>query len=201
MAPAATQARTAALMPTYRPGRRPLASTTFTRAPNWRHSPGTSAFSHGSAVVQSIHPGAPPWRFLFLRRFQLRSQRRLRGLRSRPCRHAGKGTECPVSFRGWSRTRSSFREVNERVRETLGRDEGLLDFVCECGNEDCIDRVTLDVSEYERVRSNATLFLIATGHERLHLERVVDQGEGYLLIQKTVDVDTVERADPRSRDD
>ena len=94
-----------------------------------------------------------------------------------------------------------FREVNERVRETLGREEGSLDFVCECGNDDCIDKVTLDVREYERVRSNATLFLIATGHEMLDVERVVDQGDGYLLIQKTVDVDTVERADPRSGGD
>ena len=94
-----------------------------------------------------------------------------------------------------------FREVNERVRETLGREEGPLDFVCECGNEDCIDRVTLDVREYERVRSNVTLFLIATGHERLDVERVVDQGDGYLLIQETVDAGSAERADPRSGGD
>jgi hypothetical protein len=91
-----------------------------------------------------------------------------------------------------------FREVNERVRETLGQTEGPLDFVCECCSEECIERVTLDVTEYDRVRANANLFLVSAGHERLDVERVVDQGEGYLLVQKTVDVETVERTDPRS---
>jgi hypothetical protein len=31
------------------------------------------------------------------------------------------------------------------------------------------------------------------------VELVVDQGDGYVLVEKTVDVERVEAADPRSR--
>jgi hypothetical protein len=94
-----------------------------------------------------------------------------------------------------------FREVNERVRETFGSFEGRLDFLCECSSDDCVETVGLDRDEYERIRAHPNLFLVAPGHEQLEVDRVVDQGNGYLLVEKIVAVDEVIAADPRSRGD
>jgi hypothetical protein len=93
-----------------------------------------------------------------------------------------------------------FREVNERLRETVGAFKGPLEFLCECSKEDCIETVGLDLEEYERIRSHPNLFVVASGHELPEVERVVDQGEGYLLVEKTVAAEVVIEADPRSRD-
>jgi hypothetical protein len=92
-----------------------------------------------------------------------------------------------------------FREVNERVRETVGTFEGPLEFLCECSNEDCVETVALELAEYEGIRAHRNLFFVVTGHEVLDVNRVVDQGDGYLLVEKIVAADEVIRADPRTR--
>ena len=97
------------------------------------------------------------------------------------------------------KTQFVFREVNERVRETIGSFGGPIDFLCECSQEDCTDSVELDMAEYERIRSHANLFVVVTGHDLLEVYRVVDQGNGYVLVEKIVAVDEVVAANPRSR--
>ena len=97
------------------------------------------------------------------------------------------------------RSQILFREVNERLRETVGSYQGPLEFLCECSSEECTATVGLDLEEYERIRSHANLFLVTTGHERLEVDRVVDQGEGYILVEKIFGEDEVIAADPRSR--
>jgi hypothetical protein len=82
------------------------------------------------------------------------------------------------------RSQILFREVNERLRDT-----------------DCIETVTLDLNAYERVRAHPNLFLVASGHEVLEVDRVIDQGDGYVLVEKIVEADEVIRADPRTRGD
>jgi hypothetical protein len=93
-----------------------------------------------------------------------------------------------------------FREVNERLRETVGSFEGPLEFVCECSNEDCIETIGVTLGAYEDVRAHANLFIVAPGHEVLEVDRVVDQGPSYLLVEKIVAADAVAKADPRSRE-
>ena len=103
------------------------------------------------------------------------------------------------SLRPLVRNRLLFREVNERVRDALARHEGPLEFLCECGDDGCIDTVLLDVPAYERVRAHSNLFLVASGHENLEVNRVVDQGLGYLLVEEATDVGRVIASDPRTR--
>ncbi len=80
-----------------------------------------------------------------------------------------------------------FREVNERLRE-LGESFSLVtevsDFVCECADTTCTDRIQLSLNEYEEVRSDPKWFLIVPGHELLEFERVVAQHDGYLIVEK-----------------
>jgi hypothetical protein len=80
-----------------------------------------------------------------------------------------------------------FREVNERLRE-LGESFSLVseaaEFVCECANAACAERIRLTLPEYEHVRSNATWFVLVPGHEEPDYERVVEQRDGYVIVEK-----------------
>ena len=64
------------------------------------------------------------------------------------------------------RSQILFREVNERVLESVGSLEGPLEFLCECSNEDCIETVALHLEEYEAIRSHPNLFVVTAGQRR-----------------------------------
>jgi len=85
-----------------------------------------------------------------------------------------------------ARNEALFREVNERVEELHDHLEsgGAAEFVCECGNEMCTQRLAVPFETYERVRSSSVLFLVAPGHERSGIEAVVERLEGFLIVKK-----------------
>ncbi|HET9323546.1 MAG TPA: hypothetical protein VFO03_06670 [Gaiellaceae bacterium] len=80
-----------------------------------------------------------------------------------------------------------FREVNERLRE-LGEGFSLVseaaEFVCECGDTSCVERIELTLSEYERVRSDPKRFFLLPGHEEPSVERVIEQHDDYWIVEK-----------------
>ena len=70
-----------------------------------------------------------------------------------------------------------FRQVNERLLDVSSR-LGTLDsgpeFVCECSEEDCVERITLSPAEYESLRADPRRFVVLAGHEAgVSVERVV----------------------------
>ena len=77
------------------------------------------------------------------------------------------------------RSQILFREVNEQVCEVVNPVAFPLEFLCECSDQECTETMALDLAEYDRIRSHANLFLVALGHERPAVDRVIDQGEGY----------------------
>ena len=80
-----------------------------------------------------------------------------------------------------------FREVNERLRE-LGESFSLVtelaEFVCECANTACTDRIQMALSEYEHVRSDPKWFVIIPGHEIPDYERMISEREAYAVVEK-----------------
>ena len=90
------------------------------------------------------------------------------------------------------RNEALFRELNERVREieqTL-TDRGVAEpapygeYFCECGLDDCTEKIRLTADEYERVRSNPLHFAIVPGHEVAAVERVVESGDRFAMVEK-----------------
>ena len=80
-----------------------------------------------------------------------------------------------------------FRQVNEQIRDLnrdFGTEQGTMTVICECGNADCTERLELPVHEYERIRGDARLYVIARGHDIPSVETVVEQTEGYDVVQK-----------------
>lgn len=96
-----------------------------------------------------------------------------------------------------------FREVNERLRElneSFSVFSGVLEIVCECGNLECVEMLTLSPAEYERIRSSSTWFAVIPGHEIAEVEAVVAHHGGYDIVEKRLGhaVDEVVAHDPRS---
>jgi hypothetical protein len=81
-----------------------------------------------------------------------------------------------------------FREVNESIEALQRRftvDEAeLVSLVCECDRIDCLERLETTIGRYERVRADAALFLVVSGHEDPAVEDIVDTGGGYLVVRK-----------------
>lgn len=98
---------------------------------------------------------------------------------------------------------SIFREVNEQV-ESLNRDLGtedrMMTAICECANGDCTERLEISVSAYERVRADPRRYVIVTGHALPEFEAVVDNGNGYEVVEKVdgTAAALAEETDPRS---
>jgi hypothetical protein len=80
-----------------------------------------------------------------------------------------------------------FREINERLRE-LGEGFSLVaeraEFVCECAETACTERVELTLANYEEIRSDPTRFFVVKGHDLPEFEKVVEEGDRYAVVEK-----------------
>jgi hypothetical protein len=87
------------------------------------------------------------------------------------------------------KNQSLFRDVNERVSE-INKAHGLWvtlsDWICECADETCTERIELTPQQYESVRDDPTHFVIAPGKEHVvaGVERVVQQSHRYWVVSK-----------------
>jgi 23S rRNA A1618 N6-methylase RlmF len=78
-----------------------------------------------------------------------------------------------------------FREVNERVADMQANFSGPdPEWVCECGDETCFDKVSVSIEDYQQVRSRGDWFVIRPGHEKLDVEKIVRQEDGFLVVEK-----------------
>ena len=99
-----------------------------------------------------------------------------------------------------ARNETLFREVNERVEELSGGTAlELVEFVCECGDADCIQTIPLTRAEYEQLRADPVIFAVVPGHEILEVEDVVSEGDRFYVVRKHAEEQAIARAtNPRS---
>jgi hypothetical protein len=96
-----------------------------------------------------------------------------------------------------------FRQVNERIEEvadTFDVQSQPLDLICECGDANCVQPLSMTRAEYEHVRSDPHTFAVYPGHEINDVEEVVERREGYFIVRKGkgVSEQIAEQTDPRS---
>ena len=93
-----------------------------------------------------------------------------------------------------------FRRFNEKVGSDLDEidaqhiedgnphlvrsDDLLLEFKCECSDENCDARLPMRLSVYRQIHEERNSFIIKLNHEVRPIERVVLQGDGYSVVQK-----------------
>ena len=83
-----------------------------------------------------------------------------------------------------ARNEAIFRAVNERVADVTDSEARMTSFLCECGNLDCVQEVSLTDPEYMRVRSSATTFAVAPGHALEDVETVIEKTDRFHLVEK-----------------
>ena len=90
-----------------------------------------------------------------------------------------------------ARNEAVFREFNERVEAVADsfdvQGEGQsqrIEFVCECGRLDCLDRIELTRAQYEAVRADPRRFVVVPGHEDPRVARAVEQQPRFLVVEK-----------------
>ncbi|HEX8227045.1 MAG TPA: hypothetical protein VF572_04220 [Candidatus Saccharimonadales bacterium] len=93
-----------------------------------------------------------------------------------------------------------FRQHNERIQREFFKlkqiadaanqghlvkvDDTPLHFMCECSDENCQARIKLTPSEYENIHQKRNQFILIAGHDSPIIERVVDEFDGYIIVQK-----------------
>jgi hypothetical protein len=93
-----------------------------------------------------------------------------------------------------------FRRINEKVGDDLGaldamhiedgnvhliRDEDLLlQFKCECSDENCTVRIPLRLSEYQDIHSNRDTFIVRPEHQVDPIEKVLKTFPTYNIVIK-----------------
>ena len=97
------------------------------------------------------------------------------------------------------RNQAVYREVNERIAEMK---EALLsdEWICECANEECFEKIELTHEEYEAVRTDGTRFIVKAdeAHVVPEAEAVVERQERYWVVEKSGVAGAIaEREDPR----
>jgi hypothetical protein len=86
-----------------------------------------------------------------------------------------------------AKNQTLFREVNERIRdlnEWPGWQINKGDWICECEDETCFERILIARPEYERLRAHGNRFALKPGHENLEVEEVTDRHEQYVVVAK-----------------
>jgi hypothetical protein len=93
-----------------------------------------------------------------------------------------------------------FRALNEGIEHAKSAlPEATFEFVCECGRDDCTERIQLTSDEYEHVRERGNRFVLKPGHELEEVEQVIERHELYFVVEKDPGEpsELVERRDAR----
>ena len=104
-----------------------------------------------------------------------------------------------------ARNQALYREVNERVRAINEAFDELLplgEWLCECANTECLERLQLTHEEYENVRAEGNRFAVmpSKAHVFPEVEDVVERHERYWVVEKQgVAAEIAAKVDPRAQ--
>ena len=98
-----------------------------------------------------------------------------------------------------ARNEELFRELNERLGDinenAVAEMGGISEWICECADGTCIERVPMSFEEYETIRASGRRFLVAPDDE--HVQR----NNRYWVVEKKGDAGrSAAKTDPRSDD-
>ncbi len=103
-----------------------------------------------------------------------------------------------------ARNQALYREVNERVKAINEAFNSLLplgDWLCECADPECSERLSLTHEEYEMLRADGSRFAVVPSEPHVfpEVEDVVERHERYWVVEKQgTAADLATKADPRS---
>jgi hypothetical protein len=80
----------------------------------------------------------------------------------------------------------TFARANDQIRTSAERYDfnEAVPFLCECSEASCTESIRLSLSDYREARGEGAAFILLPGHDDPHVERIVAQGDGYVLVEK-----------------
>ena len=106
----------------------------------------------------------------------------------------------PLTERRQIENEMIFRRVNEKVGDDLGSldamhiddhnlnlvwdDTILLNFKCECSDENCDQRIPIKLSVYKKIHENRNAFIIKLKHQVEAIEKVIISEDTYSVVEK-----------------
>lgn len=106
----------------------------------------------------------------------------------------------PISERRQIENEMIFRRVNEKIGDDLESldamhiEEGnpqllwddaiLLNFKCECSDENCDARIPIRLSDYKSIHENRNAFIIKIKHQVDSIERVILTKDNFVVVEK-----------------
>jgi hypothetical protein len=93
-----------------------------------------------------------------------------------------------MSVEAAARNEELFRTVNEKIEavsQTVPATESNMEFLCECDDTDCVEKVSLTRAEYDAVRAVPTHFVVLPEHVDPAVEHtVVRSNERFAVVEK-----------------
>ena len=85
-----------------------------------------------------------------------------------------------------ARNEEVFRSVNERIEKgaELHGISSPIGFHCECASASCVETISIEPDAYLRVAEKRARFLVLHGHQQPEIERVVEEHELFLVVEK-----------------
>ena len=78
--------------------------------------------------------------------------------------------------------------MNERIRgitESFAVVDESYDVFCECGRRGCVERLAVPAEVYDRIRNDARIYLVRSGHEALIEGQVLNSAGAYTVVLAT----------------
>jgi hypothetical protein len=109
---------------------------------------------------------------------------------------AGDSEEAQTQEERLALNEAMFRAGNERMAQWEERHFGeeFEEYFCECADVECREKIKLTFTDYERVRRNSVHFLVVSGHELPDIETVIEEREGWSIIEKNPEVQAIVEA-------
>jgi hypothetical protein len=85
-----------------------------------------------------------------------------------------------------ARNEEVLREVNLKIEEgaEMHGVTAPMPFHCECGQPECLEKIDLIPSEYERILSEKYRFAVVPAHAQSVIERVVEDHGEFVVVEK-----------------
>lgn len=106
----------------------------------------------------------------------------------------------PISERRQIENEMIFRRLNETVGDNLESldamhiqddntqflwdDTVLLNFKCECSDENCDKRIPIKLSVYKKIHENRDAFIVKLKHQVEDIEKVILSEDNYSVVEK-----------------
>jgi len=108
--------------------------------------------------------------------------------------------DLPITERKQIENEMIFRRLNEKVgkdiddldamhvkednRHLMWDDTILLNFRCECSDENCNKRIPIRLSVYKKIHENRSAFIVKLKHQVGSIEKVILTEDNYCVVQK-----------------